>query len=115
RSWTTASPESGALKRAGCAGMRRLGLVWVKISAGTGYAIRLAVESGGRRWRSVEVSQAAVDLPRRPPPFTALHTSDSERNRRERDREQRQRHPGKRTTRRGQRPLGVEHGRVTEA
>src|SRR5207237_872878 len=80
-------------------------LVWVKISAGAGYAIR----KGGRgRWRTVEGGEGRRLRGKPPPTCTDFHRpppSDSERHRSKRHHEQRQRHPRDPAPRRGQRPL----------
>src|SRR5216117_957310 len=92
--------------------MLTLGLVWVKISAGAGYAIRCAeVRGPGGWWRLGRLFRSE-------PTSTNLHqppSSEAERDRRERDDEEQQRRPREHPVGRGQRPLRIEYWRVTEA
>src|SRR5437867_2058266 len=100
--------------------MLTLGLVCAKISAGAGYAILLRRRLG-RFWRLVEAGGGSFDSGQPPPTFTNLHSlhqppsSEAERDRRECDDKEDQRRPREPATRRRQRPLRVEDGRVPEA
>src|SRR6266550_586010 len=104
--------------------MLTLGLVWVKISAGAGYAIRrsrLRRRLGrlGEVWEVGSERSNLLQPPEPPqPPLANLHqppSSEAERHRRERDDKEQHRCPCERAPRRWQRPLRVEDRRVSEA
>src|SRR5436309_10216923 len=100
--------------------MLTLGLVWVKISAGAGYAIRLRRRLG-RFWRLVEAG-GGCSAPSQPPPTSTTSrppqpplAKQRQRRRRERRRKQRHRRPPCPHARRRQGTERVEHRGMPEA